>query len=202
VNKILPLPWGLLGATWRLAPPHQLIGALDPPAVTSVSTPNTRSLIFVHGGVGPGVRPFWARSPRKGLGAKGAWVRFGSWLGSDRQHRRGSCYRQHQRGRGGQKAAPKAWHCIYAPRGVWRGACADPRYLRTWYYPWRPLSCPSLRCYCGALTNHRAQVECVTGCNAPRWSFHSHRPGSSGTQFRNFSLAFTCLGSWGVPPYI
>ena len=29
-----------------------------------------------------------------------------------------------------------------------------------------------------------------------------HRPGSSGTQFRNFSLTFTCLGSWGVPPYI
>jgi hypothetical protein len=31
---------------------------------------------------------------------------------------------------------------------------------------------------------------------------HDHRPGSSGTQFRNFSLSFTCLGSWGVPPYI
>jgi hypothetical protein len=29
-----------------------------------------------------------------------------------------------------------------------------------------------------------------------------HRPGSSKTQFRNFSLAFTCLGSWGAPPYI
>jgi hypothetical protein len=29
-----------------------------------------------------------------------------------------------------------------------------------------------------------------------------HRPGSSGTQFRNFSLTFTCLGSWGAPPYI
>jgi hypothetical protein len=77
VNKILPPPWGLLGATWRLAPSHQLIGTLDPPAVTSVSAPNTRSLSFVHGGVGPGVRPvlaaFWARSPRKGLGPKGVW---------------------------------------------------------------------------------------------------------------------------------
>jgi hypothetical protein len=59
VNKILPRPSGLLGATWRLAPSHQLIGALDPPAVTSVSAPNTRSLIFVHGG-----------SP-KGAGIKG-----------------------------------------------------------------------------------------------------------------------------------
>ena len=33
-------------------------------------------------------------------------------------------------------------------------------------------------------------------------SVSNHRPGSSRTQFRNFSLAFTCLGSWGVPPYI
>jgi hypothetical protein len=29
--------------------------------------------------------PFWARSRRKGLGTKGAWVRVGSWRGSDRQ---------------------------------------------------------------------------------------------------------------------
>jgi hypothetical protein len=44
-----------VGPSWRhLA---ELIGALDPPAVTSVSAPNTRSLIFVHGEVGPGVRP-------------------------------------------------------------------------------------------------------------------------------------------------
>jgi hypothetical protein len=60
VNRILPPPWDFLGATWRLAPSHQLIGALDPPAVTSVSAPNTRSLIFVHGGVDPGVRPVLA----------------------------------------------------------------------------------------------------------------------------------------------
>jgi hypothetical protein len=33
--------------------------------------------------------PFRARSPRKWLGAKGAWVRVGSWRGSDRQHWRG-----------------------------------------------------------------------------------------------------------------
>jgi hypothetical protein len=32
--------------------------------------------------------PCWARSPRKGLGAKGVWVRVGPWRGSDRQHRR------------------------------------------------------------------------------------------------------------------
>jgi hypothetical protein len=36
-----------------------------------------------------GCVPFWARSRRKGLGAKRAWVRVGSWRGSDRQHRRG-----------------------------------------------------------------------------------------------------------------
>jgi hypothetical protein len=73
VDKILPPPWGLLGAAWRLAPSHQLIGALYSPAVTSVCAPNTGFLIFVHGGVGPGrgCAPFWARSPRKGLPRKG-----------------------------------------------------------------------------------------------------------------------------------
>jgi hypothetical protein len=41
---------------------------------------------------GPGGAPclFWARSPRKGLGAKGVWVRVGSWRGSYRQHWRGA----------------------------------------------------------------------------------------------------------------
>jgi hypothetical protein len=71
VNKILPPPWGLLGATWRLSPSHQLIGALDPPAVTSVSAPNTRSLIFVHGGVGPEVRPVLGQVSPKGAGGQG-----------------------------------------------------------------------------------------------------------------------------------
>jgi hypothetical protein len=37
VVKILPPPWGLPGATWRLTPSHQLIGALGPPAVTSAA---------------------------------------------------------------------------------------------------------------------------------------------------------------------
>jgi hypothetical protein len=69
-SKILPPPWGLLGANWRLAPSHQLIGALDPPAVTSVSAPNTRSLIFVHGGVGPGVRPVLGQVSPKGAGGQ------------------------------------------------------------------------------------------------------------------------------------
>jgi hypothetical protein len=71
MDKFLPPPWGLLGATWWLGPPHQLIGALIPPAVTSVSAPNTRSLIFVHGGVGPGVRLVLGQVSTKGAGAQG-----------------------------------------------------------------------------------------------------------------------------------
>jgi hypothetical protein len=34
-----------------------------------------------------------------------------------------------------------------------------------------------LRCYCGALTNRRAQVECMTGRNAPPRSFRRCRVG-------------------------
>jgi hypothetical protein len=71
VSKILPPPWGLLGAIWRLAPSHQLIGALDPPAVTSVSAPNTRSLIFADRGVGPGVRPVLGQVSPKRDGGQG-----------------------------------------------------------------------------------------------------------------------------------
>jgi hypothetical protein len=82
LSKILPPLWGLLGAAWRLAPSHQLVRALDPPAVTSVNAPNTRSLIFAHhGGVGPG-----AGAPRSGpgLAEKGwgpRWLGFESVLG-------------------------------------------------------------------------------------------------------------------------
>jgi hypothetical protein len=89
VKKKLPPPCGLPGAAWRLAPSHQPIGALDPPAVTSASAPNTRSQIFVHGGVGPGVRPVLGQVSPKRAGDQGVWVRVGSWRGSDRQHQRG-----------------------------------------------------------------------------------------------------------------
>ena len=65
-----PPPWGLLGATWRLVPSHQLIGALDPPTVTSVSAPNTRSQIFVHGG-GPEVHPVLGQVSPAGAGPRG-----------------------------------------------------------------------------------------------------------------------------------
>jgi hypothetical protein len=160
VRKKLPPPWGLPGATWRLVPSHQLVGALDPPAVTSVSAPNTRSLIFAHGGVGPGERPVLGQvPPKRAVGAKGAWVRVGSWRGSDRQHRRGAG----------------------APEGV-APAEAKSR-LKNWHGSrvWaRPASAVLLRCYCGALTNHRAQVECVTGRNAPPWSFRRCRVGGFG----------------------
>jgi hypothetical protein len=63
--------WGLPGAAWRLAPSHQLIGALDPPAVTSVSAPNMRALIFVHGGGAGGAPRAGPGLPEKGWGPRG-----------------------------------------------------------------------------------------------------------------------------------
>jgi hypothetical protein len=51
---------------------------------------------------------------------------------------------------------------------------------------WRPpLPVVPLRCYCGALANHRAQVECVVGHTAPSRSLRS----SAGPQVR-------CGGIW------
>jgi hypothetical protein len=140
VNKILPPPRGLLGATWRLVPSHQLVGALDPPAVTSVSAPSTRSLAdFCSRRGGPGGAPFWARSPRKGLGPKRVWVRAGSWRGSDRQHRRGA----------GAPRRASSWH---GSRGS----------VETTAVP--------LRCYCGAIKGGQQSgwisglVRCVCWC--------------------------------------
>jgi hypothetical protein len=66
-----PRPWGLPGAAWWLAPFHQLVGALDPPAVTSVSAPNTRSLVYDHCGVGPGLRPVLGQVSPKRAGCQG-----------------------------------------------------------------------------------------------------------------------------------
>jgi hypothetical protein len=70
VVKILPPPWGLPGAIWRLTPSHQPVGALDPPAVTSVSAPNMRSPIYDHFGVGPGARPVLGQVSPEGAGAQ------------------------------------------------------------------------------------------------------------------------------------
>jgi hypothetical protein len=61
VVKILPPPWDLPGAIWRLTPSHQPVGALDPPAVTSVSD---------HCGVGPGARPVLGQVSPGGAGAQ------------------------------------------------------------------------------------------------------------------------------------
>jgi hypothetical protein len=87
VDKNLPPPCPV-GPSWRhlavVVPIHQLIRALDPPAVTSVSAPNTRSLIFVHSGVGPeAVRPVLGQvtgPPEEGwgVGGKGASSGLGS----------------------------------------------------------------------------------------------------------------------------
>jgi hypothetical protein len=101
VVKILPPPWGLPGAIcWRLTPSNQPVGALDPPAVTSVSAPNTRSLVYGATAVwARGRVPFWVRSPRKG--PKWVWVRVGSWRGSDLGSTSGARGRPKERRRGG-----------------------------------------------------------------------------------------------------
>jgi hypothetical protein len=159
VNKILPPPWGLLDATWRLAPSHQLVGALDPPAVTSVSAPNTRSLlIFVHGGVaGPGVRPVLVQVPPRGAGGQGG-------LGSSRFLAGFRPARTSPAGGGGAPEGAVPARGKKAPQK----AGTDP--------VWRPLSCPCVAPYCGALANHRAKVECVTGRTEPPWSLRRCRP--------------------------
>ena len=72
-----------------------------------------------------------------------------------------------------KKVASKAWHCM----------CADPRYayLRTaWCLSSVEATAVPLRCYCGALANHRAQVECVAGRNAPPRSLRRCRVGGFG----------------------
>jgi hypothetical protein len=148
VSKILPPPWAffLLGAAWRLAPSHQLDGTPDPPAVTSVSAPNTRSLIFAHGGVGSGsgVRSILGQVSPKRAGDQGGLgsSRFLAGLQSAAPAGAGGARRSTAHGR--QKHASKGWH------GSNVEATAVP-----------------LRCYCGALTSRRAQVGCVAGRTAP-----------------------------------
>jgi hypothetical protein len=150
VGKILPPPWGLLGAAWRWAPSHQLVGALDPPAVTSVSAPNTRSLIFAHGGVGPGRRPVLGQVSPKRAGGQGG-------LGSSSSRLLA----------GLRSAAPVGYK--KSPQklgGIQRGIQSV-----------EATAVPSLRCYCGALANHRAQVGCVAGRIAPPRSLRRCRVG-------------------------
>jgi hypothetical protein len=117
--KILPPPWGLPGAIWRLTPSHQPIGALDPPVVTSVSAPNTRFLIYGHCGGGPGGA---SRPPGPGLPGRG-WVPGGVGFeavpgGVLTGSTNGARGRPEERRPGGQKVASKAWHCRGRPAEV------------------------------------------------------------------------------------
>jgi hypothetical protein len=127
VVKILPPTWGLPGAIWRLNPSHQPVGALDPPAVTSVSAPNTRSLIYDHCGVGPGARPVLGQVPPEGAGGQVGLGPSRFLAGSDRQHQRGAGGGGGARRRpsGGQKAASKALYCI--PGGGMQATDLRPR---------------------------------------------------------------------------
>jgi hypothetical protein len=138
-----PPPWGLLGAAWRLAPSHQLVGALDPSRSHLGKRPEHEVPDLAHGGVGPG-------APRSGPEGAGGQV----GLGSSRSL---AGFGPAKPKNGGLKRRSKGWH------GSSVGATAVP-----------------LRCYCGALTNHRAQVECVTGRSAPPRSFRRCRVGGFG----------------------
>jgi hypothetical protein len=53
VVRILPVLWDLHGGTWRLPLSHWAGGALEPPTPGSISTWNTRSSIYDHGGEAP-----------------------------------------------------------------------------------------------------------------------------------------------------
>ena len=50
VVRILPAPWGLPGGNWWLPLSHRVVGAPEPPSVTSVSGQETTSPICDHGG--------------------------------------------------------------------------------------------------------------------------------------------------------
>jgi hypothetical protein len=158
VSKILPPPWGLLGATWRLAPSHQLIGALDPPAVTSVSTPNTRFLIFVHGGVGPGVRPVLGQVSPKGAGANQGGLGPSRFMAG---------FRPAAPAGGGGARRSDTTERKKSPQKLVRIQSVEATVV-------------PFRCYCGALANHRAQVGGVAGRNAPPRSFRMCRVGGFG----------------------
>jgi hypothetical protein len=129
-----------VGPSWRRLAVGPILAAdwaLDPPAVTSVSAPDTRSLIFVDRGMGPGVRPGVRQVSPKGAGGQGGLgsSRF-SWRGSDRRHRRraGGARRSAARKRGnlteergeapvGGAAAALQPNLFWAP-GVRRDAAA------------------------------------------------------------------------------
>jgi hypothetical protein len=53
VDRIPQAPWGLSGGSWWLPLSHQVVGAPEPPSVTSVSAQETTSSICVHGGEVP-----------------------------------------------------------------------------------------------------------------------------------------------------
>jgi hypothetical protein len=97
---------------------------------TSVSAPNTRSLIFVDREVGPGVRPVLGQ-----VSPEGAWGKAG--LGSSRFLAGFFPAAQHRRGRGSRRSAA-------------RGGKKSPQK----WYPVEATAVP-LCCYCGALANHR-----------------------------------------------
>jgi hypothetical protein len=102
-----------------------------------------------------GCAPFWARSPRKGLGgARGfGFEPVPGGVPTGITHHRGA-----------PEGAPPA----EGGKSHQKAGTAVP-----------------LRCYayCGALANHRAQVGCVTGCTAPPWSLRRCRVGGFARPF-------------------
>jgi hypothetical protein len=72
------------------------------------------------------------RSPRKGLGPEGAWVRVGSWRGSDRQHRWGPGRPLVAAPAKGKRASQKlARYPVWRPLSGPLGMCAN-KIIRTY----------------------------------------------------------------------
>jgi hypothetical protein len=151
---------GSVGSSWR----RLAVGPIPPADWGTRSTRSHLGKRLEHeipdfsrprAGWARGCTPFWARSPRKGVGAKWVWVRVGSWRGSDRQGT------SRARGRRPNEGAPLRW----AKRRLKSAGTVCISSVEATVVP--------LHCYCGALTNHRAQVECVAGRAAPPRSLHS-----------------------------
>jgi hypothetical protein len=137
-----------LGPSWR----RLAVGPTQPADWGTRSTrshlgkcPEHEILFFAGRGVAPGVRPIQGQVSPKGAGGQGglgssrslAGFRPAAPAGAGGARRSAAC--------GGQKYAPLAGTVSSV-----ESTTAAP-----------------LRCYCGALANHRAQVECVTGRTAP-----------------------------------
>jgi hypothetical protein len=135
VVRILPAPWGLVGGNWWLPLSHRVVGAPEPPSVTSVSAQETTSLICDHGGEVPPRGGQWARvqngagrgcrarrcsnTPRTAMGPAGQTAgEAGPAAGNVRPAT--ACIRQDKTRQG---KAKRAWTRGFGKGGPWQASC-------------------------------------------------------------------------------